>query len=178
MNIFHRQQPRLLWIGLENGFDIIVTLSRFIASGFWTGYWPLIAPGSFASLISLCLFIVIKVFVTTNPLLLTIITVLLILIGFWSCQKVVSNQEPDPSYCVIDEWAGQWVTVLFIPFEWYFLVLGFFLFRLLDIFKPFGIKRLEQISGGAGVMCDDLAAGALGSILIIVLALGLKAVQL
>tara|TARA_B100001179_G_scaffold229127_1_gene214313 strand:+ start:902 stop:1366 length:465 start_codon:yes stop_codon:yes gene_type:complete len=154
-----------------------LTLSRFIASGFWTGYWPLIAPGSFASFISLCLFIVIKVFITTNPLVLTIITVLLILIGFWSCQKIVSIEEPDPSYCVIDEWAGQWVTVLFIPFEWYFLVLGFFLFRLLDIFKPFGIKRLEQISGGAGIMWDDLAAGVLGSILITVLALGLSAVK-
>ena len=177
MNIFHQQQLRLHWIGLENGFDITVTLSRFIASGFGTGYWPLIAPGSFASLISLCLFVVIRVFVTTNPLLLTIITIFLILIGFLSCQKVVSKQNPDPSYCVIDEWAGQWITVLFIPFDWYFLVLGFFLFRILDIFKPFGIKKLEKIPGGAGVMCDDLAAGVLGSFLIIVVALGLRAIQ-
>ena len=65
----------------------------------------------------------------------------------------------DPSRVVIDEWLGVWVAVLFLPKEWPWLVAGFALFRLLDILKPIGIRRLERLHGGIGIMADDAAAG-------------------
>jgi len=65
----------------------------------------------------------------------------------------------DPSAIVIDEAAGQLLTYFLIPLNLYSLAIGFFLFRLFDIWKPFPIRRAEKLAHGAGVMADDLLAG-------------------
>ncbi|MDA0677061.1 MAG: phosphatidylglycerophosphatase A [Chloroflexi bacterium] len=74
--------------------------------------------------------------------------------------------DPDPKRVVIDEWVGVWATVAFLPTTWTWLLAGFLLFRALDIAKPFGIRKLEKIHGGFGVMMDDLAAGVAGAIIL------------
>jgi phosphatidylglycerophosphatase A len=71
--------------------------------------------------------------------------------------------EQDPKRCVIDEFAGMWATCLFLPVTWGWMLAAFVVFRALDIAKPFGIRRLERLPGGLGVMADDLAAGLLGA---------------
>lgn len=65
----------------------------------------------------------------------------------------------DPSFVVIDEVAGQWVTLLGSPFSWSTGLLAFLLFRLFDITKPFPVRRLERLPGGWGIVFDDVAAG-------------------
>ena len=50
--------------------------------------------------------------------------------------------------------------------EWFWVISGFFMFRLLDIYKPFGIKKLEQLPYGFGIMLDDIAAGILGAVIL------------
>lgn len=65
----------------------------------------------------------------------------------------------DPSEIVIDEVAGFLLTLLFIPITWFSLFIGFVLFRIFDILKPFPIRRLERIKGGAGIVLDDILAG-------------------
>ena len=60
---------------------------------------------------------------------------------------------------MLDEIVGVWITMLYFPIDFWHLVAAFFLFRFFDIFKPLGIRRLEQLPGGWGVMLDDVAAG-------------------
>jgi phosphatidylglycerophosphatase A len=69
----------------------------------------------------------------------------------------------DPGAVVVDEVAGQWLTLLFLPPTWTVILAGFVLFRLLDIAKPPPCRWLEHhLPGGWGVMADDLAAGLIG----------------
>ena len=65
----------------------------------------------------------------------------------------------DPSIVVIDEVAGQLLTFFLIPVTPLFLTAGFVLFRIMDIVKPFPIRKLEHLPGGIGIMADDLLAG-------------------
>ena len=70
----------------------------------------------------------------------------------------------DPQFVVIDEVAGQWVTLLLSPVTWKTLLAGFILFRGFDILKPPPIRQLEQLPEGTGIVLDDVAAGIFGLI--------------
>lgn len=61
---------------------------------------------------------------------------------------------------VIDEVAGMWAAMLFVPLTWPSALAAFILFRLLDILKPFPVRQAERLGRGWGIMMDDLAAGA------------------
>ncbi len=74
--------------------------------------------------------------------------------------------KEDPSHVVIDEVAGQLVTLIACPILWKPLLAGFILFRALDIVKPFPIRRLESLPEGTGIVVDDLGAGIYGLILL------------
>ena len=79
----------------------------------------------------------------------------------------------DPSAIVWDEFIGMWVTLFLVPVGWYYIPLGFLLFRFFDIFKPWPVNYLDQhIGGGFGIMADDVAAGlyAFGVLQIVALA--------
>jgi phosphatidylglycerophosphatase A len=65
----------------------------------------------------------------------------------------------DPGFVVIDEVAGQWITLLFCPADWRHGLIALILFRLFDITKPFPIRRLEHLPEGWGIVFDDVAAG-------------------
>lgn len=65
----------------------------------------------------------------------------------------------DPQCVVIDEVAGQWITLLFAPVSWKTLVTGFILFRGFDILKPPPVRQLERFHEGLGIVADDLGAG-------------------
>ncbi len=70
----------------------------------------------------------------------------------------------DPRCTVIDEVAGMWCTVYLLPKN--FLVGGFFLFRLIDILKPFPVNYMEKFHGGWGIMLDDIVGGIIGNIIL------------
>jgi phosphatidylglycerophosphatase A len=65
----------------------------------------------------------------------------------------------DPGFVVIDEAAGQWITLLGSPFDWKHGLMALALFRVFDITKPFPIRRLERLPEGWGIVFDDVAAG-------------------
>ncbi len=65
----------------------------------------------------------------------------------------------DPGFVVIDEVAGQWITLLFSPVDWRHALIALVLFRLFDIVKPYPVRRLERLPGGWGIVFDDVAAG-------------------
>ncbi|MGC2109150.1 MAG: phosphatidylglycerophosphatase A [Candidatus Korobacteraceae bacterium] len=75
----------------------------------------------------------------------------------------------DPSHVVIDEVAGQLVTLIACPVVWHALLAGFILFRVFDITKPPPIRSLEKLPEGTGIVVDDLGAGVYGLILLQVL---------
>ena len=67
----------------------------------------------------------------------------------------------DPGFVVVDEVAGQWIALIGMRPDWRHAALALVLFRLFDIAKPWPVRRLEDLPGGAGIMLDDVAAGAL-----------------
>jgi phosphatidylglycerophosphatase A len=89
-----------------------------------------------------------------------------LLAGTWAAEYLSTPENRDPRRVVVDEWVGVWATVAFLPATWAWLLAGFFMFRFLDILKPFGIRRLERLHGGVGIMLDDLAAGVLGGVVL------------
>jgi phosphatidylglycerophosphatase A len=75
----------------------------------------------------------------------------------------------DPSHVVIDEVAGQLVTLIAVPIRWQALLAGFILFRGFDILKPPPIRSLEKLPEGTGIVLDDLGAGVCGFLVLQVL---------
>ena len=139
----------------------------FLALGFGSGLSPK-APGTMGSLVALpfyYLFQWLGIWVHLG------IVVFSTLFGIWLCGKVAEDmQVKDPSSIVWDEFVGMWITLLFLPSGLHWLVVAFCLFRLFDILKPWPVGWIDKnLSGGAGIMLDDVAAGVI-SLLIIQLA--------
>lgn len=95
-----------------------------------------------------------------------IITAALLGLGILASHKVEPLWGKDNYRVVIDEIAGMWISVLFIPLTISCLIAGFILFRIFDIGKPLFIRKMEKLSGGIGVMMDDVLAGIYTNILL------------
>ena len=137
----------------------------YIAMLFGVGRAPY-APGTLASLISLPLAAIIHFYAGSFALMLA--AVLASAIGAWACDLYMKRVgKSDPSECVIDELAGQFLACAFAPFSLVVYVLAFALFRLFDITKLWPISLAERVPGGTGVMLDDIVAGLMaGAILV------------
>lgn len=89
------------------------------------------------------------------------------LVGIWAA-SVVANElgKKDPQLVVVDEVAGFLLTMLPVTTpSWRTVAIGFVLFRLLDVVKPWPARRLEHLPGGWGIVLDDVAAGAFGALI-------------
>lgn len=95
--------------------------------------------------------------------------------GIWVCEKVAQDmQVKDPACIVWDEFVGLWITLFMLPSGWYWLPIGFLLFRFFDVLKPWPISWLDKnLPGGYGIMLDDVAAGLISFGIIQLLAFGL-----
>ena len=125
-----------------------------LATSLGVGYIPF-APGTFGSLAGLVLWWLLP---STLPIQLISIVVIFIA-GSWSGSVAESHfASTDPGPVVIDEVLGMLVTLFLNPVGWIGAGLGFLLFRLSDIVKPYPANKLEQLHGGVGVMADDLMA--------------------
>ncbi|MCY7376775.1 MAG: phosphatidylglycerophosphatase A [Pyrinomonadaceae bacterium] len=94
-----------------------------------------------------------------------VLFLLFCLLGIWAANRAtVLFKNKDPQQAVVDEVIGQLIVFLFIPFNthWYFVLSGFLLFRLFDIWKPYPIDSLQNLPAGIGVCADDILAGVYG----------------
>lgn len=97
-----------------------------------------------------------------NALLLTLCSgiALSLLFGVPAASIVARESgREDPGFVVVDEVAGQWITLLLSPVDWRHALIAFVLFRLFDITKPFPIRRIEHLPAGWGIVFDDVGAG-------------------
>ena len=78
-----------------------------------------------------------------------------------------SAEDPDP--VTIDEFVGQWITLLAAPHTLIGFGVAFVAFRVFDVFKPVGIGKLQDLRGGWGIMMDDVGAGLAGAVLVYIL---------
>ncbi|MDX1513963.1 MAG: phosphatidylglycerophosphatase A [Gammaproteobacteria bacterium] len=132
---------------------------HLLAFGFGAGLVPR-APGTAGSLLGLALYVPLS----TLPL--TIYLPLLaglFVAGIWVCGKTaVDLGVHDHGGIVYDEIVGVLVAMTALPRDWIWLLAGFVLFRVLDILKPWPIRLLDRrVTGGFGIMLDDLVAGAM-----------------
>ena len=133
-----------------------------LASVFGAGYAP-VASGTVGSLVT-------AVAVWLLPLTPTRIAVALgvvVLVGLWAGSRVerVLGRK-DPGIIVIDEVAGMLLSVILLPRTIPVLITAFLLFRLFDVWKPFPARESQALTGGMGVMVDDLIAGAYTLVLV------------
>ena len=134
-----------------------------VATGFGVGFSP-IAPGTAGALLASLLWLMFHFLLPFSSLFYVTIALILLFTwaGIWATDKLEFYWGKDPSRVVVDEMVGVWIPLLAVPANeyWYWYAIGaFVLFRLLDITKPLGIRKMENLRGGIGVMMDDVLAG-------------------
>ena len=166
--------------------DGILDYLSLAISTWGVGYLPF-APGTWGSMVGVAIYLAATSFISAERPLYFIagalglkwpnmiaevhaaVTVLIValffglcLVGIWAGSRstqLLGNE--DPSETVVDEVIGQLVTFFFTPFgiSWPFILAGFVLFRLFDIWKPYPIDALQNLPGGLGICADDFLAG-------------------
>jgi phosphatidylglycerophosphatase A len=130
-----------------------------IATAGGAGFVP-VAPGTAGSAVGIVIY-----FLTRHwpPGWQATLVVAISVVGVWAASEAARHfNREDPSQVVIDEVAGQLVTVLLLGVGALGAAIGFLLFRVFDVMKPWPVGRLEALPAGLGVMADDLMAGAYG----------------
>lgn len=131
-------------------------LAVFLATVGYCGYFP-IAPGTVGSAAGLVVYLL--VWWAQSPLFEAGLILLLFAVGVWAgttSERYFGGIDPGP--IVLDEVVGMLITLAFIPVGIGGALIGFFLFRLFDVLKPFPAGRFEKLHGGLGVMADDAMA--------------------
>lgn len=131
-------------------------LAVFVATVAYCGYFP-IAPGTVGSAAGLVFYAL--VWWMGSPVVEVGLIAALFAIGVWAgttAERYFGGIDPGP--IVIDEVVGMLITLAFIPVGWAGALVGFALFRIFDVIKPYPAGRFERLHGGLGVMADDAMA--------------------
>ncbi|MFN4196959.1 MAG: phosphatidylglycerophosphatase A [Caldimicrobium sp.] len=156
MNLWKKQKS-LLFIGKG--------IFLFLATGAFIGYLPPF-PGTLGAIQGVLLYYLVSSWsLTWHFILLFFLTGL----GIWASQ-IASEvfQKKDPDQVVIDEIVGAYIGCLG-KYSFLELTLAFIFFRIIDITKPYPLRKLEHLRGGLGIMADDLLAGVMTNLLVILI---------
>jgi len=145
-------------------------LPALIGTGFGAGYWPW-GPGTAGALVATLMWYGLSALVPAAWMML--VTVALVLMfqvaGIWAANRLAPCWGEDPSRVVVDEMVGVWIALLAAPaMSWGYALAAFVLFRFFDMVKPFGVRHMEKMGGGVGVMMDDVLAGIYSFLLLYV----------
>lgn len=151
-NIYHKQQQKTQGVDLSRIWRDPI---HFITCGFGVGMLP--APGTWGTLLGVVIYLLIH----PSPLwLYLVIVILLNVAGVFLCEKVNKDLHTDDHPAAVwDEIATFPIVMIAVPLTWYWVVIGFLLFRFFDIVKPGPIGWIDNhVHGGIGIMLDDIAA--------------------
>lgn len=132
---------------------------QWLAFGFGSGLSP-VAPGTAGTVLAVPIYLLV---VQSGLLYYSLFVLIALAVGIWICD-VASRQlgVHDHPGIVWDEFVGFWVAMWALPVEWVWLLAGFMAFRFFDILKPWPVGVLDKkVSGGLGIMLDDIVAGAM-----------------
>jgi phosphatidylglycerophosphatase A len=143
--------------------DLLSSSALFLATAGGAGYSP-VAPGTAGSLVGVATFWAIA---ALSPFVQLGATLGLFVLGVAVSSRTARLVgRKDPGLVVVDEVVGQWATLLFLPFGPWTAGVGFVLFRVMDVLKPWPARDLESLPGGLGIMADDLMAGVYANLLL------------
>lgn len=146
------------------------SLLVLIGTSLYTGHIPF-GPGTFASVLAIPLVILLA----KNSITYLLVTIVVILAGIFAADYLSKIwKKKDDQRITIDEFAGILLTFFLIKTNWYILLIGFILFRFFDIVKPLLIRKAERVSGGIGVMLDDIISGIYANLCLRLLLLIIK----
>lgn len=167
-----------------NTDDRFPLLPKIIATSFGAGFWPW-GPGTAGAVVGLLLWLPVALTgsVTVTLLITLGLIVIFTALGIWSANIAERFWGPDPSRVVMDETVGQWIAM--IPLSqfatlgsplssgsfWLCTLTSLILFRFFDIVKPLGVRSMESLPSGTGVMADDILAGIYSAV---ILAIGME----
>ncbi|MEW9571247.1 phosphatidylglycerophosphatase A [Rhodanobacter sp. Si-c] len=144
---------------------LLATPAGWIACGLGSGLAP-VAQGTFGSLAAILPWLLLREL--SLPLNLLAI-VLGFVLGVWACEMAGRALGVDDHRALVwDEFVGQWIALLpALLAPWWAIVLGFALFRLFDVWKPWPIREFDRrLKGGLGVMVDDVIAGVFAAVVL------------
>jgi phosphatidylglycerophosphatase A len=142
-------------------------IARLIATFFGSGFFP-IAPATFASAIVAGILFALGGGALGRgfPLAEGLVMLALVPISIWSAHVAEKSLGHDASPIVIDEVLGQMIALWCVPRTWGWVLAGFLLFRLFDIWKPLGARKAQDLPGGFGIVVDDVMAGIFALVLL------------
>ena len=137
---------------------------HLLSFGFGSGLSPY-APGTMGTLVAIPLYLLVAQF---GPLSVLLACVVISLLGIYLCERTTKALGVhDHPAIVWDEVAGYFITMLFAPVSATTVILGFILFRIFDILKPWPISVIDsRLKGGLGVMLDDILAGVFACVIL------------
>ena len=143
-------------------------IAFLLATWFGCGLAP-VAPGTVGALGAIALAVFVEHHHHLGTFGWAIVALLATPVGIWAADRYAASLgKKDPGAVVIDEVLGQWLTLAGAARldQWQVWLAAFTLFRLFDIVKPFPVRRLEAIPGGAGIVIDDLGAGVYAALVL------------
>lgn len=142
---------------------------NIIATGFGAGYFPY-GPGTMGAILAMAIYIGLSFTLSYSSLFIVLLALIVVftVLGVWSGTVSEKYWGEDPSRVVVDEMVGQWIVMTAIPqsLGWKYMLASLILFRFFDIVKPLGVRKMEQLGGGLGIMADDILAGIYGAMVL------------
>ena len=143
---------------------------KLIATSFGAGFSS-VAPGTMGALVAILVWYILSLCMAYSTLQWTLagLIVVFTIIGVWSATVSERYWGEDPSKVVIDETVGEWIALLAVPVvqHWAYILAAFVLFRFFDIFKPLGVRSMENLKGGYGIMADDILSGVYAAVVML-----------
>lgn len=147
-------------------------LPRLIATSLGFGFLP-VAPGTWGAIFAIIVWLPLYLWASAaTTLIVTAIAIVVVTIaGTWASSVSERYWGKDPVVACVDETVGQWISLLPVaPFcPWWEILVSLALFRFFDIFKPLGIRSMERLPRGYGMMADDILSGIYAVVILVVL---------
>lgn len=144
-------------------------LPKLLATSFGAGYLPK-APGTWGAIVAIILWLPLYIWASplTTVIVTAVATVIYTIAGTWASNVSEKYWGKDPVIACADETVGQWISLLpVVMCPWWEILVSLALFRFFDIFKPLGIRTMEKLPGGYGMMADDILAGIYSALILL-----------